>query len=80
MESSVITQDDLVSEPNFLFMCMFKDLHTGKYGLNVTTNRTVFGFLLEENPDTISPVGGILSDIQVEQLCNHLTAYLANHA
>ena len=78
--NKTITENDLLESSKKVFMCMFHDLMTQRHGINITTPKEVFGFLLEKD-DLMIQAGGeltmekaralrdFLSDLLREQEC-----------
>lgn len=59
-----------------LFVCVFKDMPTNKFGLNFTAPSEVFGCLLEDVPIAGAAAGGCLSKDNAKQLVLFLNDFI----
>lgn len=59
-----------------LFVCIFKDLTTNKFGLHFTAPSEVFGVYLQDSLIAGMGVGGCLSKDNAEQLICFLQDYV----
>lgn len=59
-----------------LFVCIFKDFHTNRFGLNISSASEIFGCLLEDAPIKGMGVGGCLTKENAKALVKFLNDFI----
>lgn len=70
------TNQYLIEFEESLFVCVFKDFATDKFGLNFTAPSEIFGCLLEDAPIAGMAAGGCLSKDNAKELVRFLQDFI----
>ena len=79
-EKITIDGKDLSEEIKKIFICIFQDLRSNRCGLNISTEKNVFGFMFDPTEKPNFGIGGELTMENIKAMRDFLTDVLEGKA